>query len=58
MLVKFEPNRVDNMGPCIPYKNTNTPGIDCSIQRPTEYIYEYEKNSIPTLSLTIKLRQH
>ena len=32
--------------------------IDCSIQRLTEYIYEYEKNSFPTPSVTIKLRQH
>ena len=41
------------MEPCILYKNKQTPGIDCSIQRPTEYIYKYERNSIPTQSVAI-----
>ena len=27
-------------------EHTNTLGIDCSIQRPTEYIYKYQRNSI------------
>ena len=39
-------------------KHVNTPGIDCLIQRLSEYIYEYESNSFPTQSVTIKLRQH
>ena len=38
-------------------EHPNTPGIDYSIQRPTEYIYKYKRNSIPTQSVTIKLRQ-
>ena len=33
-------------------------GVDNTIQRPTEYIYEYERNSFPTQSVTIKLRKH
>ena len=39
-------------------EDVNTPGIDCLIQRLTEYIYEYERNSFPTQSVTIELRQH
>ena len=33
-------------------EHTNTLGIDCSEQRPTEYIYKYERNSIPTQSVS------
>ena len=36
----------------------NTRGIDCSIQRLTEYINEYESNNFPTQNVTIELRQH
>ena len=39
-------------------EHTITPGIDCLIQRPTEYIYKYKRNSIPTQSVAIKLGQH
>ena len=41
-------------------EHMNTLGIDYSIQKLTEYIYEYErkkKNSFPTQSVTIKVRQ-
>ena len=39
-------------------EHINTPGIDYSVQRLTEYKYEYERYSFPTQSVTIKLRQH
>ena len=39
-------------------EHINTLGIDCSIQRLTEYINEYERNSFPTQNVTIKLRHH
>ena len=39
-------------------EHVNTLWIDCAIQRLTEYIYEYERNSFPTRSVTVKLRQH
>ena len=37
-------------------EHENTLGIDCSIQRLTEYINEYEKNNFPTQNVTINLR--
>ena len=39
-------------------EHINTLGINYSIQRLTEYINEYERNSFPTQNVTIKLRQH
>ena len=39
-------------------EHINTLGIDSPIQRLTEYINEYERNSFPTQNVTIKLRQH
>ena len=39
-------------------EHINTPGIDCSIQRLTECIEYERRNSYPTQSVTIKLRQH
>ena len=39
-------------------EHAKTLGIDCSMQRLTEYIYECERHSFPTQSVTIKLRQH
>ena len=36
-------------------EHTDTLGISCSIQRPTE-LFEYERKSILTRSVTIKLK--
>ena len=35
-------------------EHVNTLGIDWSIQRLTEYIYEYERNSFPAQSVRVK----
>ena len=38
-------------------EHENTLVINCSIQRLTEYIYEYARNSFLIQSVTIKLKQ-
>ena len=39
-------------------EQVNTLGIDCSIQRANWIYFWYERNSFPTQSVTITLRQH
>ena len=46
------------MHPVQEHINIYIQGIDCSIQRLTEYINEYESNSFPTKNVTITLGQH
>ena len=58
MFPAYECNYVGNGTMHSVQEHVNTLVIDCSIQRLTEYIYEYERNSFLTQSVTITLKNN